>query len=405
MAQYKFQGRSAQGQEVSGVLEANSVDAAAGVLGGRGITPIKIDEVGASASIIRRLNHLLGANKVREVDLIMFCRQMYTITKSGIPLTRGLRGLAASLRHEGFRDTINDLAERLETGVSLSVAMGHHPKTFNSLFVSLISVGETSGQLDTVFEQIGGYIERDLETRKRISSAMRYPTFVVIALIAAVAIINTLVIPAFAKLFEQVGAELPLVTQILINTSNFFVNQWYVLLIGVILVVGSTVYYLGTEKGALNWGRVKLKMPIVGDLIDRASMARYTRTFSLMLASGVPITQSLGLCAGVINNPYLAQKINRIREGISRGDSLLRTHYQAEIFSPLVLQMVSVGEESGQVEELLLDVAEFYEREVEYDLKTLTDRIEPILIVSMAVMVAILALGIFLPMWNLYAVQ
>ena len=405
MAEFQYQGRSQRGQSVQGKMEASSVDAVAGQLVGRGITPIKIEEISASASVMRKVNDALGANKIRTVDLVMFCRQMYTITKAGIPLTRGLRGLAASIRHEYFQEVLNEIADRLEAGASLSAAMRHYPKAFNQLFVSMIAVGESSGNLDEVFRQIGFYIERDEETRKRIKSAMRYPSFVLIAIAVAMTIINIWVIPEFANLFNRFGAELPITTRILIGTSNVFVNYGVYLLFAVMCIVGAIVYWLKTEEGAKTWGRNKMRLPIVGSLIERASMARYARSFSLMLGAGVPITQALGLSASAIDNPWLAEKINGIRSGIERGDSLLRTHLQAALFTPLVLQMVAVGEESGQVEALLIEVAEFYEREVDYDLKTLTDRIEPLLIIVMAVFVLILALGIFVPMWSLYDVQ
>jgi MSHA biogenesis protein MshG len=405
VAQYRYQGRAGRGQAVEGQIEAASVDSVASQLIGRGITPTKIEVASAQASLVKNINRFLGAEKVRPVDMIMFCRQMFTITKAGIPLTRGIRGLSASVRHEHFRDVLNDIADRLEGGSELSQAMRHHPKVFDHLFISMIATGESSGRLDEVFRQIGFYIERDGETKKRIKSAMRYPSFVMIALAAAITVINIFVIPTFAQLFAKFGADLPIVTRILIGFSNLFVNYWPVMLVVLLVVVIGLHQYLKTEKGALAWGRYRLKLPIVGGLLERASMTRYARSFSLMLASGVPITQSLRLCAAAIDNAYLSKKIQGIREGIERGESILRTHLAAEMFTPLVLQMIAVGEESGQVEDLLSEVAEFYEREVEYDLKTLTDRIEPILIVVMAIFVMILALGIFLPMWNLYDVQ
>ena len=405
MAQYQFHGRANRGQPIKGVIEASTSDAVLSQLVGRGITPIKIEEVSVSASLVSKINIALGANKVRSVDLIMFCRQMYTITKAGIPLTRGIRGLAASIRHEHFQEVLGEIADRLEAGASLSVAMRHYPKVFDNLFVSMVDVGESSGKLDEVFRQIGFYIERDEETRKKIKSAMRYPMFVVIALIAAMAVVNVFVIPEFADLFSKFEVELPLITKMLIFTSNMFVNYWMYMLIGVGVAIGACVRYLKTDKGGMFWGQYKMRAPIIGDLIERASMARYSRSLSLMLTAGVPITQSLNLCSSAIDNPYLANKIQKIREGVERGDSMLRTHVQSAMFTPLVLQMISVGEESGQMESLLEEVAEFYEREVDYDLNTLTARLEPILIVVMSAVVLVLALGIFLPMWGMYDVQ
>lgn len=405
MPHFSFQGRSNQGQSVTGRMEAASQDAVATSLMSRGVTPVKIEEIALTASFSRNLQTTLGLDKVSPVDLVMFCRQMFTITKAGIPLTRGLRGLSASIRHLGFQEVLVDIADRLETGATLSQSMSHHRKIFNNLFISMINVGESTGGLDEAFQQMGFYLERDEETKKRVKSALRYPSFVMLALVIAIAAVNILVIPEFANLFSSFGAELPIVTKILIGFSNVFVNYWYLLLFGSVSVVGGFYYYIQTPVGEMWWGHYKMKLPIVGGIIERASMARYARSFGLMLRAGVPLSQALGLCSAAIDNPYLSNKINKIRSGIERGESLLRTHVGAEMFTPLVIQMIAVGEESGQVESLLTEVAEFYEREVDYDLKTLTDRIEPILIISMSFFVAILAVGIFLPMWSLYEVQ
>ncbi|HMW47788.1 MAG TPA: type II secretion system F family protein [Cellvibrionaceae bacterium] len=405
MTSFTYQGRNSQGQLVEGRLDGASADVIANQLMSRSITPVSIVAVKEASSVDKQLAKLMGAEKVDSVELIMFSRQMYTITKSGIPLVRGLRGLAASIKHAHFQMVLNDVADSLETGVGLSVALSRHPKVFNHLFVRMINVGESSGNLEQVFLQMAYYMERDEETRKRIKSATRYPMFVMIALAIAITVVNVAVIPKFAAMFAQFKAPLPLVTKILIGTSYVFVNYWWLLLVVVGGAIGGVVWYLKTPQGAQFWGCKKLRLPVVGDIIDRASMARYTRSFGLMLRAGVPLNFALTLCARAIDNPYLAQKIDAIRRGVERGDSLIRTHAAAQMFSPLVLQMIAVGEESGQVEQLLTDVAEFYEREVDYDLKTLSDKIEPILIVIMAVFVTILALGIFLPMWDMYEVQ
>lgn len=405
MPTFEYQGRSARGELAKGRLEAATTDAAASALQEQGITPVNIQQVVAASSMNVEIGTLFGGKKIQTVDLIMFCRQMYTIAKSGIPLVRGIRGLAAGLKHAEFQRVLNDVAQRLEGGSALSPALGKHPKVFNNLFVSMISVGESTGSLDQVFAQLAFYMERDEETRKSIKSAVRYPMFVVIALAIAVTVVNIAVIPKFADMFKQFKAELPLVTKILIGTSHVFVNYWWALLLGSGIAVAGVWYYLSTPQGAVFWGQKKLRLPVIGSIIDRASMARYARSFSLMLRAGVPLNQALTLCARAIDNPYLAMKIERIRRGIERGDSLLRTHMNAEMLSPLVLQMIAVGEESGKVEELLAEVADFYEREVDYDLKKLSDSIEPILIIFMAGFVTVLALGIFLPMWDMYNVQ
>lgn len=404
MSKFQFRGRDNNGQSVQGVLDVGSIDLAAAQLSNRGITPTSIEpSKGDGASF--DVSQIFGPEKVKPDDLIMLTRQMYTITKAGLPLIRGIRGLMASMRHPRLKTALDEIANDLETGMQLSTAMVRHDDVFDNLYINMVRVGEDSGQLEAVFQQLGEYLERDQETRKRIKSALRYPSFVLIALLVAMAVVNIFVIPAFADMFSRFEAQLPLPTRILLGTSEFFVNYWPYILLVLIGALVAFKEYLKTEDGSVWWGEFKLKIPLIGDILSRAMMARYSRSFALMLKSGVPLPQALELCAKAIDNNYLAGKIREIKSGVERGDSLLRTHNASEMFTPLVLQMIAVGEESGQVEELLKEVSGFYEREVDYDVQTLSDRIEPIMIVIMAGFVMILALGIFLPMWEMYNIQ
>jgi MSHA biogenesis protein MshG len=405
MSIYLFKGRNADGRVVNGQVEAINTDAAASQLLGRGITPVSMAEQLVQLSLREKFERSANMGKVESVELIMFCRQMFTISKSGIPLVKGLRGLAASLRNYTFQRALEDIVSRLETGVELSTAMRFHPKIFNNLFISMVSVGENSGRLDLVFNQLSEYMERDLNTSKSIKTALRYPMFVLIAISIAMAIINIKVIPAFAGMFANFGAQLPLPTRILMGVSDFFVSYWLYMLMGIIGSVSWFLHYVKTPAGSRWWGHKKLRLIVVGDIIERASLARYARSFGLMLSAGLPISNALELCARAIDNNYLGDKIRGIRAGIERGEGLYQTHLVSGMFTPLVLQMISVGEESGQVDTLLAEVAEFYEREVEYDTKLLGDRIEPLMIVIMAGFVTVLALGIFLPMWDMYSIQ
>lgn len=405
MAIFEFKGRNVEGRLISGRLDASTQDAAANQLLGRGITPIEVKEFIEKISFSEQLARATNSGKVEITELIMFCRQMHTISRAGIPLVKGLRGLSASLRNFTFQQALNDIVERLESGVELSVAMRAHPKIFNNLFVSLVSVGENSGRLDLVFKQLSEYMERDQNTIKSIKTALRYPTFVLIALAIAITIVNIKVIPAFAGMFEQFGSDLPLPTRILIGISNFFVDYWMYLIAVTAGIVAWAYHYINTHDGSRVWGRKKLRLIIIGDIIERASLARYARSFGLMLNAGLPISAALELCARAIDNPYLGDKVRAIRAGIERGEGLYQTHLVSGMFTPLVLQMIAVGEESGQVDSLLAEVAIFYESEVEYDVKQLSDRIEPIMIIIMAAFVTVLALGIFLPMWDMYNIQ
>ena len=405
MAIYEFKGRNVEGRLITGQVDASSQDAAVNQLLGRGVTPVEIKEFIEQLSLSERFTRATNRGRVEPVELIMFCRQMHTITRAGIPLVKGLRGLAASLRNYAFQQALNDIVERLEAGVELSTAMRAHPKIFNNLFVSLVSVGENSGRLDLVFKQLSDYMERDLSTMKSIKTALRYPSFVLIAISIAIVIINIKVIPAFAGMFSKFGAQLPLPTRILIGISDFFVNYWMYLFALIAVLVAWTYHYVRTPEGSRVWGRKKLRLIVVGDIIERASLARYARSFGLMLNAGLPLSNALELSARAIDNPYLGDKVRGIRAGIERGEGLFQTHLVSGMFTPLVLQMISVGEESGQVDTLLAEVAAFYESEVEYDVKQLSDRIEPIMIVIMAGFVTVLALGIFLPMWDMYNIQ
>ncbi|MDK1025651.1 MAG: type II secretion system F family protein [Gammaproteobacteria bacterium] len=405
MPLFEYRARSPQGQLVNGRLEAVSRDTVASQLIDGGITPLVIERVADSALPMIRLQHWLGGSKVEIQELVMFARQMYTITKAGIPLIAAIRGLEASMQHHLMKKALMEIADGLETGMELSAAMGRHPNVFDDLFIGIVSIGESSGRLEEAFDQLSEYLERDMETARRIKSALRYPGFVAVALAVAIVIINIWVIPAFGTMFARFNAELPLTTRILLGTSDLFVNFWPFMLMVLIAVIFGLRHYMGTPQGKVHWGRLKLRLPVVGDIINRGSMARYSRSFALMMRSGVPLPQALGLCAQIIDNPHLGAKIQEIRAGVERGESLLQTHAASQMFSPLVLQMIGVGEESGSVDDLLRDVAEFYEREVDYDLKSLSDKIEPLLIVVMAGFVLILALGIFLPMWGMYAIQ
>ena len=405
MAIYEFKGRNVEGRLITGQLDASSQDAAVNQLLGRGVTPVEVKEFIEQLSLSERFARATNRGRVETVELIMFCRQMHTITRAGIPLVKGLRGLSASLRNYAFQQALNDIVERLEAGVELSTAMRAHPKIFNNLFVSLVSVGENSGRLDLVFKQLSEYMERDLATMKSIKTALRYPSFVLIAITIAIVIINIKVIPAFAGMFAKFGAQLPLPTRILIGISDFFVNYWMYLFAVIAAVIAWTYHYVNTPEGSRVWGRKKLRLIVVGDIIERASLARYARSFGLMLNAGLPLSNALELSARAVDNPYLGDKIRGIRTGVERGEGLFQTHLVSGMFTPLVLQMISVGEESGQVDALLAEVAAFYESEVEYDVKQLSDRIEPIMIVIMAGFVTVLALGIFLPMWDMYSIQ
>ena len=399
MAHFQYKGRNPQGNLVEGRLEAATGEAAADQLLRRGIIPVDVKEARGNGDGFSLKNLLISDISLEE--LVIFSRQMYSLTKAGIPILRAITGLRDTTGSKKLVSALADIASELESGRTLSTAMSQHPRIFSRMFVSLVHVGENTGNLEQAFLQLSGYLEGEQETRKQIKSAMRYPTFVLLALSAALVVLNIWVIPTFAGMFSKFGVELPWSTRALLASSSFFVNYWPVMAGGLFGLVVWVKYWLTTTRGRLQWDRYKLKLPVVGSVIQRALLARFGRSFAMMIASGVPLLQGLGLVADAVDNAHMKQKIESMARGVKSGESLLRVSRSSELFTPLVLQMIAVGEETGRIEELLNSVAEFYEREVDFELKSMTSKIEPILTVAVAGMVLILALGIFTPMWDM----
>src|SRR5690606_24992014 len=406
MAQFSYKGRDAGGALVQGTLEGANSEAVAGDLIRRGITPIQISEQAATTSggedVFAALRKLpLFQPKVTLDDLILFCRQMYALTKAGIPIIRAMKGLADSTRSIALKEALLDVVRRLESGINLAGCMQAHPRIFDDLMVSMIHVGENTGKLEEAFKQLASNLELERDTRKRVKQALRYPTMVISALGVALAVVNLFVIPAFAGVFKKLGADLPLPTQLLVASSDFFVNYWWLVLALLIGAFYGFSNWTKTENGRYLWDRFKLRMPILGVLFEKIALSRFSRNFAMMLGAGMPIIHALALVAEAVDNSYVGRSILSMKSGIERGDSMLRTATATGLFSPLVLQMLAVGEETGQVDSLLLEVADFYDEEVDYGVKRLADAIEPILIVAMGVLVLILALGVFLPIWDM----
>jgi len=402
MTVFAYSGRDQNGDAIKGALDAANAKAAAHQLLAGGIHPISIkakkieaDEEGISISFGR---------KVKAEELIILTRQLYSLSKAGVPLNKCIRGLAMTLKNPVLVDVLFEIEKNLNSGLTLSASMSRHVDIFPRLYVSMVLVGENSGRLEEAFKELIDHLELEQETARRISGAFRYPMFVGIALSIAIVILNIFVIPVFADIFQQFGAQLPLMTRMLIASSNFFVDYWQPLL--VILVIGIFLFknWLAKESGRLKWDAFKLKIPVVGSILLRAILARFCRTFAMMMASGVPLIQSVELCSSAVGNAAIGERILGMRRSIERGESLLQAIGNSDMFTPLVMQMVAVGEQTGQVDEMLNEVADFYNREVDYEIKNLSANLEPILIVMMSVLVGILAVGIFLPMWEMFSV-
>ena len=398
---FSYRARNASGGLVEGTLDGAASGSVADILRGQGLIPVDIREAPgrtakpaehASAGFMRRIGH---------IDLLLFSRQMHTLLKAGVPIIRALAGLQDAAVNPEMKRVIGEVRDSLESGRELSQALARHPRVFSPFYLSMVRVGEATGLLEEIFYRLFEHLEFERYMREQVKSALRYPLFVMLAMAAAMVIVNIWVIPRFAQVFASFGTELPMVTRWLLGFSAFMLEYWPHLLAGTIIALVAFRSWLGTAAGRYAWDRFSLRIPVAGKILHKAALSRFARSFALGMRSGVPVMQALSNSAHTVDNAYVARCIDGMRQSVERGESLLRAAIGAGIFTPVVLQMVAVGEESGAVDDMMEEVGGMYRQEVEYELKTLGQQIEPILIVLLGILVLILALGIFLPMWDL----
>ncbi len=401
MPNFVYTGRSASGELVKGQLEGSSEAAVADQLAGQGVTPLDITpyaEGGGESPVA--LGGIFN-DKVGNIDVLLLSRQLYTLLKAGVPILRALGGLQESTSNKAMKGVLAEVRTSLESGRELSVSMARQPKVFTPFYLAMVRVGELTGRLEEVFLSLFHHLEFEKFMRDQVKSALRYPSFVISAMAIAIVIVNIWVIPVFAKVFQGFGAQLPFMTRLLIGFSNFMVSYWYVLLLAGVVAFVAFRSWVATKAGRYEWDRIKLKIPIAGKIIRKATLARFARSFALAMKSGVPIVQAMAVVAQTVDNAFIADKVEKMRDGVERGESVLRTAIASGVFTPTVIQMLAVGEESGSLEDMMQEVAQMYQSEVEYELKSLGQQIEPIMIVFLGILVLILALGIFLPIWDL----
>lgn len=404
MPSFAYRGRNGAGEIVQGVLDGATAGAVADQLSGSGVMPMEIKpavgqaaDTGAAATG----GFKLFKQKVEHIDVLLFSRQIHTLLRAGVPIMRALAGLQESSANPAMREVLQDVRESLDSGREMSLSLARHPKVFSPFYLSMVRVGEMTGRMEEVFIRLFDHLAFERFMKEQVKSALRYPSFVVAAMAIAIVIVNIFVIPAFAKVFKGFGAELPLMTRMLIGFSDFMIAWWPALLLGLGAAIFGFNAWRRTVAGRYAWDRFKLRIPIAGKIVQKATLARFAASFALASRSGVPIIQALTNVAETVDNAYISDKVEKMRDGVERGESILRTSISARIFTPVVLQMIAVGEESGALDDMMKEVADMYQSEVEYELKTLAQQIEPILIISLGIMVLILALGIFLPLWDL----
>jgi MSHA biogenesis protein MshG len=402
MELYQYKGRNKRGDVMQGTVEAANADGVVNWMIASGISPIsvhlKTDPLKDQPNWVRALQ---GQRKLNKTDLLMLTRQLGTLLKAGIPILQAVNGLKNGSHQPEMTRLLSSLYSSLDKGSELSAAMAKHPAFFDDYYVNMVRVGESAGKLDEVFARLYAQLDFDRRMRQKIKAVLRYPMFVFTAIVIATMIVMIYVIPAFSGIYGSMHTELPLATRIMMGISGMMVRNWTAILLTMVLTAVGAGYYVSTPEGRYKWDRLKLRLPIVGRILTKATTARFCRSFGMAMNSGVPIVTALGLVSRVVDNAFYHDRIMIIRDAVSHGDNLLRAFLASGIFTPIELQMISVGEETGDIETMVQQLATLYQDEVEYDASQLAETLEPILLVFMASLVLVLLLGIFLPMWNM----
>lgn len=409
MPSFQFKAVTSTGQIISNTLDAASEAAASKELVQKGYRPISLKAVsggkaasaaGAPAGTGMNMEIKLFKPKVKGEEIIMFTRQLVTLLRAGVPMLTALEALRDQ-SGKAFSPVVNRIYVDVMSGKSFSQALDQHPNVFSKLYVNSVKAGEMSGSLDLVLERMGMLIKHDAETKKKVKAAMQYPIMVTLAMTAAFIVVMTMVVPNFAKMFASLGMELPLPTKILLGLGSFMQKN-VVILLGVIGVsAGAFIAYVKTKKGRFWWDGFQMKVPLIGNLVLKSAMARFTRMFETLNRSGLPILQTLTTVSGAVGNVVVEKQIQQVALGVEKGEGISGSMKKSNLFPPMVNRMISIGEQSGSLDNMLANIADHYDLEVEYAIKALTGMIEPILTVVMGGAVAVLALGIMLPMWNM----
>jgi len=397
MPVFQYKAVDPSGAEVVDSIEAGDEAIVADRLDDLGYLPLSIQEQKAG----RSLNWTIFRRKIKDIEIIVFSKQLMTLLKAGVPLLSCLEALTEQIENTEFKDIIQKIYVDIESGMSFSAALEKHEDIFSELYVNSVRAGEAGGALDRVLERLALLMEHDHETKARVKSAMRYPIIVVVSLALAFVTLMLLVVPKFITLFTKLGVDLPLPTRILIGTYHIISGYWYIVLAILVVLYFALVKYIKTDKGAYNWDKFLLALPLFGELNVKTAMSRFARMFETLNSSGLPILQTLEITSKTVGNRVVGKEIERVSYGVLQGKGLAGPLSDGNIFPPMVVRMLSIGEQSGSLDDMLVNVSQHYDMEIDYAVKNLTSLIEPILTVVMGIVVLFLALAIFMPMWSL----
>jgi MSHA biogenesis protein MshG len=400
MPNFRYRVRDRMGKPIAGTIDAPTLQIAGERLYQLGYLPINLEEERSTDSFdIAKI--WLRFQKVKLEELIFFSQQLSTLYKAGLPLLTGLGSLAEQTENKKLKPILEAVRRQIEGGSALFEAMSKYPEVFPQVYTNMVRAGETSGRLGESLDRFISLAEREIKTRQRVKEATRYPKIVIFSVLIAFAILLTFVIPRFAEIFAQFKTPLPLPTRVMIQINTIFHTYWYLVLsalFGIPLLIRN---YLRTEKGRYSWDRFKIRIPVFGPLLLKIALSRFAYTFAILNRSGIPILQTLEITASTINNVHLAQSITEIMHKVREGRSLSDALKESEKFTPLVIQMVAVGESSGTLDEMLMRITEYYDIEADNAIKKMSTYIEPTLILFLGVVVLLLALAVFLPWWDM----
>lgn len=399
MPSYFYKVRSKTGEVVTGTTHGASQEAVAGELFQRGFTPI---EIRPEKEAKKKQGFLF--EQIKPEDLIVFSRQLATLIKAGISFMKCMDTLEEQTKSKRLKAAITDMRKDVEAGSSFSDALSKFPRVFSPLYINMVRVGEEAGVLDDILDRLAMILEHEAVTKARIKAAVRYPLLVLSVLVIAFIFLTTFVVPKFAAIYSSSKVVLPLPTRILILLNKALTQYWIVLAAAAGGAIVLFKVYIKTPPGRWNWDKLKLRVPIIGPIVEKAVMSRFARVFSTLYKSGIPMLHALDIVSGTIGNVIIGRAVDIIKEDVRAGKGISAPMIKTGAFPPIVSQMVAVGEETGALDEMLIKISDYYDLEVEYALKNLSTTIEPILVVVLAGGVLFLALGIFLPIWDMISV-
>lgn len=399
---YTYKARGKQGELFTATIESENELKLAANLRSLGYSVISVEK--ESQLKVRLVDFWQKIRKTHEYELVFFSRQLALLLKSGISLAVALTSIVEQTRNKILKDTINAIIKDMEEGVSLSEAMAKHPNIFSELFVSMIKVGETGGNLDEVLGRLSQLKAQELDIKTRIKSAMTYPSILVIAAIIIVSFLLINILPKFVGIFETYEARLPMATQILLGVSFFVRKLWFVVIVTIVAIIFMIRKYLKTERGRYKFDLFMLHFPLFGELYLKVIISRFSRTLGALIKSGTPILEALQVTKHTVRNSVVSRVMQNISSAITEGQSITEPFKASGIFPATVTQMVSLGEQSGKLDEMLQEVASFYDTEVDYTIRNITTALEPLLLLTMGAMVAFIALSVLLPIFNLIKV-